>query len=168
MLGKVFVMGAEHGLTQDFIRDVIAPNLIGKRLSAASEKEISLVITHITGPKSSNRPSPTSPTRGEATASAKKYPSSMQGLRDEIKDLAKARWGESWSSSLNSLCRRFGIEHYNFLDLAHGKAVKQRLITWEDKTHHQDASIHRIERGMKCGPRPQGEGVKDEEVRSDD
>jgi hypothetical protein len=80
------------------------------------------------------------PLRGEATAvqtPAKKYPSSMQGLRDEIKGLAQARWGEGWSGSLNSLCRRFGIEHYNFLDLAHGKAIKARLKSWTNVNNQE-------------------------------
>lgn len=120
MLGKLFIEAQERGMTTDFVRDVVAPNLIHKRLSAASEKEISQVLLHICGPK---RPSASS-------ADKKKYASSMAGLREEIKDLAKARWPDTWSSSLNNLCRKFGVDHHNFLDMSHAKAVKQRLINW--------------------------------------
>jgi hypothetical protein len=70
------------------------------------------VLAHICGP------------RIHASTHKRTYASSMQGLREEITDLAKARWGETWSSSLNSLCRKFGVDHYNFLDMSHGKAVK--------------------------------------------
>ena len=119
MLGKLFITAAEHGISQEQVRDEIAPGLIGKRLSAASESEISQVLEHITGRRYRNHPHP------------KQYPSTMQGLKDEIRDMAKVRWGSSdWENSLNNLCRRFGIDHYLFLDMRHGKAVKQRLIDW--------------------------------------
>jgi hypothetical protein len=65
--------------------------------------------------------------RGE-DVSWKKYESSIKGLRDEICDLAKARFGESWELPLNNFCRRFGIERWQWLDVNHGKAVKGALI----------------------------------------
>lgn len=58
----------------------------------------------------------------------KKYPSTMQGLRDEIADLARARWGETWEHSLNTLCRKFGVDHHRFIDISHGKAIKAAII----------------------------------------
>lgn len=77
----------------------------------------------------SNHPSPRpSPSRGEG--GWKKYESSIKGLREEVVDLARVRWGDTWSSSLNSLCKKFGVDHYNFLDLSHGKAIKNKLIEW--------------------------------------
>ncbi len=61
----------------------------------------------------------------------KKYESSLAGLKLEIRDLAKARWPDTWSSSLNALCRKFGVDHYNFLNVNHAKAVK----SWFQKNH---------------------------------
>jgi hypothetical protein len=91
-----------------------------------------------------NRPSPTSPTRGEATSEArpswKKYDSSIQGLRDEIADLAKARWGESWEMSLNSLCRRFGVRHWKWLDVAHGKEIKKTIQRMQSAERMSDSA----------------------------
>lgn len=133
MLGKLFISAQEHGISQDDLRDYIAPELIGKRLSAANEREIGLVLEHICGPRV-RRPSSRVP---------QKYPSSIQGLKDEICDLARARFGESlpapggnecsgasagWELPLNNFCRRFGIERWQWLDVNHGKAVKGALL----------------------------------------
>lgn len=57
-----------------------------------------------------------------------KHPSTMQGLRDEIQDLARDRWPGSWEHSLNTLCKKFGVDHVRFLDVTHGKALKQWLL----------------------------------------
>lgn len=62
----------------------------------------------------------------------KKYASSLDGLREEITDLARQRWGEEWERSLNALCRKFGVSHWRFLNVDHGKAVKQRIRSWEE------------------------------------
>ncbi|MEK6744274.1 MAG: phage protein GemA/Gp16 family protein [Nitrospirota bacterium] len=75
-------------------------------------------------------PSPQpSPPRVEGTS--KKYASSLDGLREEITDLARERWGDSWEQSLNKLCRKFGVSHWRFLNVNHGKAVKQRIESWQ-------------------------------------
>lgn len=78
----------------------------------------------------------------------KKYDSSLQGLKDEICDLAKARWGRPspgpspaggedqvdkdnsgcWELPLNNFCQRFGVKRWQWLDVAHGKEVKAALI----------------------------------------
>jgi hypothetical protein len=59
-----------------------------------------------------------------------RYASSLQGLREEIVDLAKQRWGadRSWEQPLNNFCRRFGISKWQWLDVAHGKEVKAAII----------------------------------------
>jgi hypothetical protein len=62
----------------------------------------------------------------------KKYDSSLDGLKKEICDLAKERWGhgsgvmgqESWEISLNNVCIRFGVKRWQRLDVAHGKEIK--------------------------------------------
>ena len=76
----------------------------------------------------SKHPSPQpSPPRVEGV---KKYASSLDGLREEITDLARERWGAEHEQSLNKLCRKFGVSHWRFLNVNHGKAVKARLISW--------------------------------------
>lgn len=57
----------------------------------------------------------------------KKYESSIKGLREEICDLARARWGASWELPLNNFCRRFGIQRWQWLDVSHGRAVMAAL-----------------------------------------
>ncbi len=120
MLGKLFISAQERGISQEDLRDHIAYELIGKRLSAASEKEIGIVLEHIVGPmKWRNR---------EGAKDAKKYESSIGGLRAEVCDLARERFGESWELPLNNFCRRFGMAKWQWLDVEHGKAVKQALM----------------------------------------
>lgn len=131
MLGKLFLEADARGIPRERVREEIAPGLLnGKRLSAASEREISLVLTHVAGPMKKQQPR-----RGERIPQAhnsrtwKKYDSSIQGLRDEICDLAKARWGmESWERSLNSLCNRFGVKRWQWLDYSHGRELKSTII----------------------------------------
>ena len=57
-----------------------------------------------------------------------KYASSIAGLKEEITDLAKARFGESWELPLNNFCRRFGLQRWQWLDVAHGKEGKAALL----------------------------------------
>jgi DNA polymerase III epsilon subunit-like protein len=121
MLGALFIAAAERGIDQQELRDEIAPGLIGRRLSAASERQIQIVLAHVAGPLKRG-------TRYDGRGTQKKYQSSIKGLREEIVDLAKVRWGDTWSSSLNSLCRKFGVDHYNFLDIGHAKAVKNWFL----------------------------------------
>lgn len=112
LLGALFIAAAERGIDEHDLRDNIAPGLIGRRLSAASERQIGAVLDHI---------------RGTVTRSPRSgYASSIQGLRQEICDLARARWPE-WEQSLNAFCRRFGIQRWQWLDVSHGKAVKEAL-----------------------------------------
>ncbi len=141
ILGALFCAAQERGIPAEQLRDEIAPGLINKRLSAASEQEIKLVLTHIAGPMKKRRPS---------HQSHGSYASSMQGLRAEICDLARARWGDAWSSSLNNLCRKFGVDHYNFLNFAHGKAVK----AWFVKNHSSESRVRSSEKLQGWGDQP--------------
>ena len=117
MLGKLFISAQERGISPEDLRDHIAYELIGKRLSSASEKEISIVLERIAGPYKKKRP--------EKKPS---YESSVNGLRTEICDIARERFGESWELPLNNFCQRFGVRHWKWLDVSHGKAVKEALI----------------------------------------
>lgn len=73
----------------------------------------------------------TSQATGNRPPAPKKYASSLDGLREEITDLARGRWPDTWEQSLNALCRKFGVSHWRFLNVDHGKAIKQRIISWE-------------------------------------
>lgn len=110
LLGKLFSTAKEKGISQEMVRETIAQEVNGKRLSQSSANEIGKVIDHITG---QTRP--------------RQYGAGIAGLRHEVKDLAMSRWGATWEDSLNAFCREFGVDHYRFLDLRHGKAVKKRL-----------------------------------------
>ena len=57
-----------------------------------------------------------------------KHESSLFGLREEVRDLALMRWGEGWERPLNALCRRFGVDRWQWLDVKHGKAIKAWLM----------------------------------------
>lgn len=63
----------------------------------------------------------------------KRYKSSRSGLIEEIEDIAKQRYGEGWEAPLNALCRKFGVQRYQWLDISHGKAVKRRLLEMEEQ-----------------------------------
>lgn len=116
MLGALFCQAQERGISSEQLRDEIAPGLIGLRLSAASEKQIGLVLAHIAGPRVHRPSSP-------------RYPSSLTGLRSEIRDLAQSRYGASWEEPLNKLCLRFGVKRHQWIDVAHGKEIKRFLMT---------------------------------------
>lgn len=118
MLGALFCQAQERGISSEQLRDEIAPGLIGRRLSAASEKQIGLVLAHIAGP----RPKLRTPNSGRS------YTSSLKGLRDEICDLARERFGESWELPLNNFCVRFGVKRWQWLNVSHGRAVKAALV----------------------------------------
>ncbi len=67
--------------------------------------------------------------RGQTKPEWKKYESSVKGIKEEICDLARQRWGEEkWESALNALVRGFGVGHWKWLDVSHGKAVKAAII----------------------------------------
>lgn len=68
-------------------------------------------------------------TTPEKKESWKKYESSITGLKEEICDLAKARFGgDAWELPLNSFCARFGVKRWQWLDVSHGRAVKAALL----------------------------------------
>jgi hypothetical protein len=128
MLGKLFITADELGIDREEVRNVIAPGLLhGKRLSAASEQEIAQVLTHLSAPSAAPR--------------EKKYASSLDGLKAEICDLARERFGDGppsdiWEEPLNNLCIRFGVKRWQWLDVAHGKEIKAALIRLQLKIQH--------------------------------
>ena len=110
ILGVLFSKAAKMGISQEMVREEIAQEVNGKRLSASSLTEIGRVIDRITGAPRERR-----------------YAPGIAGLKCEIKELAMNRWGNGWEKSLNKFCEAFGLSHYRFLDIARGKVIKKRL-----------------------------------------
>lgn len=110
ILAVLFKKASQMGISSEMVRDVIAPDVNGKRLSASTPAEIGRVIDHITG-----------------KPRQRKYAPGIAGLRCEIKDLAMSRWGAGWEKSLNKFCEAFKVSHHRFLDITKGKAIKKRL-----------------------------------------
>ncbi len=54
--------------------------------------------------------------------------SSIDGLRHEVIQLAKERYGDEFEKPLAALCRKLHIDDYASMDVRHAKAVKQTLL----------------------------------------
>lgn len=116
-LKALFAKARELGIDPDQLRDEIAPEIIKKRLSAATAPEIGKVIDHITKSVASPR------------GNDFKYPSTKDGLIEELRDVAFARWGADYERSLNAFinANRKVKTHYAFVDVSTLKAVKNRI-----------------------------------------
>jgi Bacteriophage Mu, GemA protein len=53
--------------------------------------------------------------------------SSIDGLRREVLQLAKERYGDNFERPLKALCRRFNVDDYSSMDVSHAKAIKETL-----------------------------------------
>lgn len=111
LLSAIFAEAKKRGIDAGFLREEIAPNICGMRLSQARPKELMRLIEHLTGKK------------------ANAYPSSRAGLMAELQDAAKARWGEGYEKPLNGFVNshRRAPTHFRFLSIADLKAIKERL-----------------------------------------
>lgn len=118
LTGAIFAEAAKRGIDADYLRETIAPAVIGKRMSKAGDWDLFRLLEHIKG--KDFRPS-----------TGKDYQWSIEGLKDEICDIARDRFGEDWEKRLNALCKRMGALHWKWLTLAHAKAVKATLIRLE-------------------------------------
>jgi hypothetical protein len=54
--------------------------------------------------------------------------SSLEGLRKEVLQIAKERYGKDFERPLAALCRHLNIEDYRSVDVRHGKALKDALL----------------------------------------
>ncbi len=57
--------------------------------------------------------------------------SSIEGLRHEVMQLAKERYGENFERPLAALCRKLHIDDYTRMDVRHAKAIKEALLRLE-------------------------------------
>lgn len=129
------------GISQETLREDIAPGLLGRRLSQCTAGEAIRVLVYI-----HNRhgvPEALSPAGGGLGGGIKQYESSRRGLLQEVADLAKQRFGEDFVRPLNALCERFKIEGYRSMRVSQAKAVKATLIRLQREDprdiHRKDA-----------------------------
>jgi hypothetical protein len=59
--------------------------------------------------------------------------SSIEGLRHEVMQLAKERYGKDFERPLAALCSKLHIDDYTVMDVRHAKAVKEALLRLEAK-----------------------------------
>lgn len=127
--GALFAEAKKLGIGQEQLRNEIAPNVIGKRVSKASETELNRLIVHITGKPP--RPSATPPILGGAGVI--RFESSKEGLIQELESHATVRWGEDFSASLNKFANKFinrksgVLTPYKMLRVASLVAVKDKI-----------------------------------------
>lgn len=66
--------------------------------------------------------------RGRIHAERFHEESSVEGLRNEVIQIARERYGEDFVKPLEALCRKLNIEDYRTMDVRHGKALKKTLL----------------------------------------
>lgn len=120
LIRAIFGVAKGKGIPAEDLRDVIAPSLINKRLSQATNRELGRVLDHITGGKIVGSK--------QYAVGRKQYESNIKGLKQEVVDLAAERFGENWEIPLNNLCKKFKVIKWQWLDVSHGKAVKETLL----------------------------------------
>ncbi len=118
ILQALFAEAKSRGIGMDMLRDEIAPEALGKRLSQAGAQEIARLLDHIKGNTKSEIRNP----------KWQKYESSRAGLLAEVRDLAIERFGQDFIVPLNNLCARFGeSDGYRKMRIAALKELKRRL-----------------------------------------
>ncbi len=115
LLAALFLKAREMGIESEYLRDELAPKVIGRRLSVASSQDIFKLLEHITGIY--------------GRSGYKNFESSKAGLIEELKSAARARWSEGFEKPLNAFinANRPAKTHYRFLNVAALKAVKERI-----------------------------------------
>lgn len=138
ILKALFSEAKRLGIDQETLRDDIAHAVIHKRLSKATPQEIAKVLVYIHKLHGIvENPIPDWIGDEIRNPKWKRYESSRDGLLQEIKDLAIARFGQDFIRPLNALCERFRVEGYRSLRVNQAKAVKQTLLRLqrEDPRH---------------------------------
>lgn len=117
LLAALFSEAIKAGINSETLRNEVAPAVIGKRLSEAGPRDLMKMLDHvtrITDPKS------------------QRWRSSHAGLVEEIKNLARARWGTEYEKPLRAFINSHGYKGTatdpSFMDIANLKAFKKRLI----------------------------------------
>lgn len=121
LLAAVFAKAAKMGISQEEVRDDIAPSIIKKRLSEADNKEVFRVLEHVVKLQGQRV--------RESEGQRKRYEPSRKGLLQELEDAAKQRWGSGFERPLSAFINSHlkTPTHYKFLNVGFMKAVKERL-----------------------------------------
>jgi hypothetical protein len=178
-LAALFSKAKEKGIDQEMLRETIAPGIIKKRLSKASEIEIVRVIAHIEGkaaqkvkkvyrihhrkvtppslplPQGEVTPSTTNthPRQERWGSGLWKYESSISGLKKEICDMAEERWGDGYVIPLNLwLKNKYGVEHWRFLDVTNAKKAKIGLTIMKKRDEENTGRLKYkyCEKSIEC------------------
>lgn len=127
LLMSLFAKSRQLGIEPDELRETIAPEVIKKRLSEASAKELFLVLDHVT--------------KLYMESGYQEFESSKAGLILELESIARERWGEDFTKSLNAFINSHSHKgtrkHYKFLPVADLKAFKDRLKELNRNTDEQ-------------------------------
>ena len=113
----IFVKAKELGIPEDVLRKDIAPNVAGKRISKCNLVELAKLADHLKSIK----------------GGSKTYESSFKGLKEEVVDIAQARFGDDFEEPLNNLCKKFKVTHYRWLTLRQAKAIKDTLTRLQEE-----------------------------------
>lgn len=117
ILKALFAEAERLGVSQESLRDDISQGVIGRRLSQATAGELIRVLEHIRV------------IHAVPLVTRKRYESSRQGLIEEIRDIARERFGEDYAAPLNAFCARFGEpDGFRKMRVSQMKVVKQRLL----------------------------------------
>ncbi len=132
LLQELFAEANSQGLEKndpkyENFRSETVPDLCGgKRLSQCNERDIEKVIAWL---KDRGRTYQRQEVRTLEDYYRKQYPSNKNGMQEEIRDLAKIRFGSDYIVPLNNLCARFGeSDGYRKMKIAGLKELKRRLI----------------------------------------
>ena len=131
LLKAIFAKAKRAGIDEELLRERIAPEVIGMRLSAATTQELHKVVVHLASLEGESKP------KG-------RYASSKAGLVAELEDVARARWGDGFEAPLNTFINhnRKAKTHLRFLDVAALKGIKERIkeLNRKDGIDNGDAS----------------------------
>jgi hypothetical protein len=74
--------------------------------------------------------------RGRIPAMRFHEESSVEGLRNEVLQIARERYGENFEKPLAALCKKLHIEDFRSMDVRHGKALKKTLLRLQAERRH--------------------------------
>ncbi|MBI4652243.1 hypothetical protein HY745_13415 [Candidatus Desantisbacteria bacterium] len=127
LLSAIFAEAKSACIDSDLLRNSIAPAIIKKRMSAATNRDLFILLTHLK--TKNNKP--------WKESLKPKFDSSRSGLIKELESVADARWGEGFEKSLNAFINSNNkdniLKHYKFLNISTLKAIKNRIKELNNK-----------------------------------
>ncbi len=119
LLRTLFGKAKQVGISPEELREHIAINITGKRLSECSNRDLARILDHIVALYFGIR--------------KPRFESSRDGLIKEVETLARQRWGEDWQTSLTKLVNRHREvpTSHRFMSIRELKALKGILLRLE-------------------------------------